>query len=385
LIDYICKIIEINLAGIYIHIPFCKQACHYCDFHFSTNLDRKDQMVKGIIAELKLRKTYLNGTPIKTIYFGGGTPSLLSADQIERIVDTIHNFYPTELSEVTLEANPDDLSRENLFSWKSLGIDRLSLGIQSFDDSILKFYNRAHSASESKNAIENARNAGFEKFSLDLIYGFPFENHDLWRKDLSIALSQDPGHLSSYALTVEPKTALGNWTKRKKFTPASEDFVATQFEILQDITEKAGYVQYEISNFGKPNQFALHNTNYWKGIPYLGVGPSAHSFDGVNRGSNPSNNSAYLKSLDQGYPMFEIDKLSKDDHLNEYLLTGLRTMWGIDFDYLIKAYGTDLLSLKKSVLIQMGEQGWLVWKDKNLSLSKSGRLLADSIAAALFI
>jgi oxygen-independent coproporphyrinogen-3 oxidase len=384
-IDYIRKIIEFNLAGIYIHIPFCKQACHYCDFHFSTNLDRKDQMVIAIIEELKLRNTYLKGMPVKTIYFGGGTPSLLGADQIERILNAIHTFYPTELSEVTLEANPDDLSRENLFSWKSLGIDRLSLGIQSFDDSILKFYNRAHSASESKNAIENARKAGFEKFSLDLIYGFPNTNHDLWKKDLFTAISQDPGHISSYALTVEPKTALGNWTKQKKFTPASEDFVATQFEILQDTTEKAGYVQYEISNFGRPNQFALHNTNYWKGVPYLGVGPSAHSFDGENRGANPANNSSYLKSLEQGHHTFQIEELSKNDHLNEYILTGLRTMWGIDFDHILKAYQLDLLQLKKSILSQMEDQGWLVWKDKNLSLSKSGKLLADSIAEALFI
>ncbi len=384
-IDYIRKITEFNLAGIYIHIPFCKQACHYCDFHFSTNLDRKDQMVNAIIEELKLRDTYLKGVPVKTIYFGGGTPSLLSSDQIERILNAIHTFYPTELSEITLEANPDDLSRENLFSWKSLGIDRLSLGIQSFDDSVLKFYNRAHSASESKNAIENARKAGFEKFSLDLIYGFPHPNHELWKSDLSIAISQDSGHISSYALTVEPKTALGNWAKHKKFTPASEDFIAAQFEILQETTEKAGYVQYEISNFGKPSQFALHNTNYWKGVPYLGVGPSAHSFDGENRGSNPANNFSYLKSLEQGHHTFQIEELLKNDHLNEYILTGLRTMWGIDFDHILKAYQLDLLQLKKSILSQMEDQGWLVWKDKNLSLSKSGKLLADSIAEALFI
>lgn len=384
-IDYIRKITEFNLAGIYIHIPFCKQACHYCDFHFSTNLDRKDQMVNGIIEELKLRKTYLKGIPIETVYFGGGTPSLLSADQIEGILNAVQKYYPTNLIEVTLEANPDDLSQENLFSWKRLGIDRLSLGIQSFDDSVLKFYNRAHSASESKNAIENARKAGFEKFSLDLIYGFPNTNHDLWKNDLSIAISQDPGHISSYALTVEPKTTLGNWTKQKRFTPASEDFVASQFEILQEATEKAGYVQYEISNFGKPDQFALHNTNYWRGVPYLGVGPSAHSFDGENRGANPANNSSYLKTLRQGNHTFQLEGLSKNDHLNEYILTGLRTMWGIDFNHILNIYQIDLLPIKKLILSQMEDQGWLVWKDKNLSLSKSGKLLADSIAEALFI
>lgn len=373
------------MAGIYIHIPFCKQACHYCDFHFSTNLDRKEQMVKSIIEELKLRSEYLEKKSVKTIYFGGGTPSLLSADQIEKILDTIYTSYDCELKEITLEANPDDLSNNNLADWKSLGIDRLSLGIQSFDQAVLSFYNRAHSAIESKVAIENARKAGFEKFSLDLMYGFPAANHQIWENDLAIAIAQDPGHISSYALTVEPKTTLENWTKSKKFIPASEDFVAIQFEILQEATEKAGYIQYEVASFGKPNQFALHNTNYWTGVPYLGIGPSAHSFDGKIRGSNPANNTTYLKSLDSRIIPFQTEELSENDLVNDYLLTGLRTIWGVDFGQIAQEYQIDLLQLKKTILGQMEEQGWLVWNDKNLSLSKSGRLLADSIAQALFI
>jgi oxygen-independent coproporphyrinogen-3 oxidase len=342
-------------------------------------------MVESIIEELKLRKDYLQEKSVKTIYFGGGTPSLLSANQIEKILDTIYINYECELEEITLEANPDDLGNDNLSDWRRLGIDRLSLGIQSFDPAVLSFYNRTHSAIESKVAIENARKAGFEKFSLDLMYGFPAANHQIWENDLAIAIDQDPGHISSYALTIEPKTTLENWTKSKKFIPATEDFVATQFEILQDATEKAGYIQYEVASFGKPNQFALHNTNYWKGVPYLGVGPSAHSFDGKIRGSNPANNSAYLKSLGTQIIPFQTEELSENDLVNDYLLTGLRTIWGIDFDQILQVHQIDLFQVKKTILARMEEQDWLVWKHKNLSLSKSGKLIADSIAQALFI
>nr|WP_192351758.1 radical SAM family heme chaperone HemW [Algoriphagus sp. Y33] len=372
------------MSGIYIHVPFCRQACHYCDFHFSTNLERMDQMAEMICRELKLRADYLQKTSVETIYFGGGTPSLLQPQLIEKILNQISITYNSDWREVTLEANPDDLDVDKLLSWKSLGIDRLSLGIQSFDEDVLKFYNRAHSSKESKSAIEKARKVGFEKFSLDLIYGYPQPTHELWKRDLSEAIAQNPGHISSYALTVEPKTALGSWTEKGKFQPAEEDFVAEQFEILQELSDKAGYIQYEVSNFGKHGQFALHNTNYWKGVPYLGVGPSAHSFDGKNRGANPSNNSLYLKNLEDGTIPFAVDNLSDEERLNEYILTGLRTLWGIDLGVIHKDFSKDLLASKKSILDQMDREGWLIWKDKNLSLSKSGKLLADSIAAALF-
>lgn len=344
-----------------------------------------DQMVEMICRELELRADYLQNGRIDTVYFGGGTPSLLRPKLVEKILDQIAATYNAGWEEVTLEANPDDLSVDNLNSWKNLGINRLSLGIQSFDEEVLKFYNRAHTAVESKSAIEKARKVGFEKFSLDLIYGYPQPKHDLWKRDLSQALAQNPGHISSYALTVEPKTALGSWAKKGRFQPADEDFVAEQFEILQEETAKAGYIQYEVSNFGKPDQFALHNTNYWKGVPYLGVGPSAHSFDGKNRGANPSNNSNYLTSLQNQTIPFTVDALSEEERLNEYILTGLRTLWGIDFEVIRRDFGQDLFSSKKAVLAQMDSEGWLVWKDKNLSLSKSGKLLADSIAAALFV
>jgi oxygen-independent coproporphyrinogen-3 oxidase len=373
------------LAGIYIHIPFCRQACHYCDFHFSTNLGRLDQMISAIGRELELRKEYLAGQSIETIYFGGGTPSLISGEHLGFLLEKARGNFSLNLKEVTLEANPDDLSKENLSEWKKLGIDRLSLGIQSFQEDVLRFYNRAHTSSEALEAVSRGRAAGFEKFSIDLIYGFPHRDHSIWEKDLAEAIRQNPGHISAYSLTVEPKTALGKWTEKGQFRPAEEDFVAEQFEWLQAQTEKAGYVQYEISNFGKPDQFALHNTNYWRGVPYLGLGPSAHSFNGKNRGQNPSSNSQYLKSLDSDQIPFESEILSIEDQINDRILTGLRTIWGISPEDLLRDFGIDFLRSREKELEKLESQGWLIRDGKTLSLTKRGMLLADSIAAELFI
>lgn len=344
-----------------------------------------DQMITAIGLEIGLRKEYLQGQTIETVYFGGGTPSLLSESHLEYILDTIRQNFNSNWKEVTLEANPDDLSDENLKSWRKLGIDRLSLGIQSFQEEVLQFYNRTHSAKEALEAIARGRNVGFEKFSIDLIYGFPHEDHSLWRKDLAEALCQNPGHISAYSLTVEPKTALGRWTEKGQFRPAEEDFIAEQFEWLQEQSEIAGYVQYEISNFGKPGQFALHNTNYWKGVPYLGLGPSAHSFDGKNRGYNPSTNSGYLKTLESGKIPFEIEPSTVEDQVNDRILTGLRTIWGLSPSELSGDFGIDLWQDKAEEIEKLASQGWLVWDGKILSLTKRGMLLADSIAAELFI
>lgn len=372
------------MAGIYIHIPFCKQACHYCDFHFSTNKSRFEEMLRQIAHEAELRKEFLQGETIQTIYLGGGTPSLAEPNWLKEIFDTIKGNFILDLQEVTLEANPDDLTEAKLDQWQKLGIDRLSLGIQSFQDEVLTFYNRAHSAEESIQAIQRARNAGFKKFSMDLIYGFPHADHSIWEKDLSLAIAQNPGHLSCYALTVEPKTALGNWTEKGKFQPAEEDFVAEQFEMLQIKTERAGYLQYEISNFALPGQESVHNSSYWKGEPYLGLGPGAHSFDGKNRGFNPSNNALYLKSIQNERIIYTEDPMDEIDRLNEYLLTALRTSWGADFDLIKSTYGKDLKAEKRSHLEKLESEGWLVWNGNRLSLSKSGKLLADSIAQSLF-
>lgn len=342
-------------------------------------------MVTSIGKELEARKDYLGGQIIETVYFGGGTPSLLSEKHLSSLLEKIKQHFHSDWKEITLEANPDDLSKENLSTWKALGIDRLSLGIQSFQEEVLRFYNRAHSAPEALEAIAKGRNAGFEKFSLDLIYGFPHSDHSIWEKDLAEALRQNPGHISAYSLTVEPKTALGKWVEKGSFQPAEEDFVAEQFERLQEQTAKQGYVQYEISNFGTIGQFALHNTNYWKGVPYLGVGPSAHSFDGVNRGYNPSSNSNYLKKIESLTVPFITESSSQEDRINDRILTGLRTIWGLSPVAIQDEYGIDILRAKKSEIEKLENAGWLKWDGKILSLTKSGMLLADSIASELFI
>ncbi|AEL24927.1 radical SAM family heme chaperone HemW [Cyclobacterium marinum] len=374
------------MSGIYIHIPFCLQACTYCDFHFSTNRSNQNEMVDMICSELTLRKNYLNNKgPIETIYFGGGTPSILSIPQLKKIWDTITNNFDCEIQEATLEANPDDLDEHTLAEMLALGIDRLSLGIQSFHDSVLQFYNRSHNAKESLEIIRKARKAGFKTLSMDLIYGFPYQDHSLWEKDLAATLEQGPDHISSYCLTVEPKTALGVWEKKGRFKEASEDFQAEQFEILQKTLNQAGYIQYEISNFAKENAFSLHNSNYWKGIPYLGVGPGAHSFDGEHRGHNINHNGKYIKLIENGKLPFKADYLSPEDRINEYLLTSLRTMWGINSLYLKNHLNYELLTEKAEEIKLFQEQKMLQINGKNITLSDKGKLLADYIASKLFI
>lgn len=374
------------MAGIYLHIPFCKKACHYCDFHFSTNSSMMTELIHLMGEELILRKDYLpKHEVIQTIYFGGGTPSLLSAEQVRYLLDIVHEHYPVQLGEVTLEANPDDLTAKKLDDYRAIGVDRLSIGIQSFRDEVLTFYNRAHTSEESLQVLNLARKAGFEKLSIDLIYGYPEKDHSGWKSDLETALNLDPGHISSYALTVEPKTALGNWVKKGTFQPASEDFVAEEFEILQEAMDARGYVQYEISNFGKPDAFALHNTNYWRGVPYLGIGPSAHSYDGTNRGRNRAHNSAYITQLRERQLVFTIENLSEVDRINEYLLTSLRTIWGVDTIFLFQKYGVDLLVEKVKELEFLQASGWIYVRDSRLYLTRQGMLLADGISEKLFL
>lgn len=373
------------MAGLYIHIPFCKQACHYCDFHFSTNLQMMAIMMDSILVELKLRKDYLKGAAVDTIYFGGGTPSLVPAEYLEKILDQIAALFPGKKQEVTLEANPDDLNPRALATWKSLGIDRLSLGIQSFQDQILKAYNRAHNSKEATQAIQLARAAGFEKFSIDLIYGYPHSDHRLWQLDLEEALRLDPGHLSAYSLTIEPKTAFYNWTKKGKFSPAEDEFMAQQFELLLERCDKASYSQYEISSFCRPNQAAVHNSNYWKRGPYLGIGPSAHSFDGNSRGFNPSSNTSYTKALSAGLLPFVVERLTPEECINEEILTALRTQWGLDTGSLAERYHLDILEIKKGPIKKLTELGMIHTLAKTLTLTRKGQLLADSIASDIFI
>lgn len=339
-----------------------------------------------ICKELELQKAYLGAhTSIRTVYFGGGTPSLLGKRELEAILDTIHHHYALDLEELTIETNPDDLNGETLESLKTLGFDRLSIGIQSFDERVLRFYNRVHTARESLDAIDKAKEAGFDKMSIDLMYGFPHPNHDLWKKDLETGLALDPGHISSYGLTIEPNTALGRWTSKGSFVPASEDFLAEQFEWMQQEMEKAGYIQYEISNFGRPGAFAVHNTNYWRGIPYLGVGPSAHSYNGNSRQHNASHNNKYIQSLEKGVLLFEMEEINARDGLNEYLLTSLRTMWGADASYIQHTYNRQILKEKSREIQQLIHERLLLLEGDKLTLTKKGKLLADGIALNLFV
>ncbi|UJP66273.1 radical SAM family heme chaperone HemW [Mongoliitalea daihaiensis] len=374
------------MSGIYIHIPFCKQACHYCDFHFSTNHRTIQPMIDALIAEIEFRKESLQGDPIiKTIYFGGGTPSLLDALSIERILNAIYKHYSVALEECTLEANPDDIAVEKLRQLKHLNFDRLSIGIQSFNDQVLKFYNRAHSAQESMLAVKKSQDAGFEKLSIDLMYGFPHADHSIWKKDLETALTINPAHISSYCLTVEPKTALGKWTQTGKFEEADENFIHEQMKHLMLETSRAGYEQYEISNFAIPGKEAIHNSNYWKGTPYLGIGPSAHSFDGKSRWSTIANNNSYIRSAQAGLFPKQEEQLEPIDILNEYILTSLRTSWGTDTQKIKREYGVDLFEEKKNMLNQLSNEGMIIIKGPSLLLSQKGKFIADSIASALFI
>ncbi len=336
--------------------------------------------------ELMLQKDYLGkSSQIKTIYFGGGTPSLLSPGQLEKLLDAVYENYAVSPEEVTLETNPDDLTSEKLQAFKSLGVDRLSIGIQSFNDQILKFCNRAHNAKESVQSIELAQNAGFQKLSIDLMYGFPAEDHQIWERDLQKAMEIDAGHISSYCLTIEPKTAFGVWAEKGKIHPNSDDFNAEQFEMLQEKMESNGYVQYEISNFGKPDAFAIHNSNYWKGVPYLGIGPSAHSFDGKNRQHNISNNVKYIKGIENDSPAIISDPLTDDDIINEYILTSLRTIWGTDLELLRNRHQLDLLGKHEPLIQTLQNEGLLVIRERKVILTKQGKLLADLIAEKLFI
>ncbi|WP_196885499.1 radical SAM family heme chaperone HemW [Aureivirga sp. CE67] len=373
------------MAGIYIHIPFCKQACYYCDFHFSTSLKYKERMVNAICAEIELRKETLEKETIETIYFGGGTPSLLSIAEIKQILNTIYtNFSVVENPEITLEANPDDLSTEKLMDLSKTPINRLSIGIQSFFEEDLQFMNRAHSAIEARKCIEEAQKVGFENITIDLIYGVPNMEEAKWRKNLEIAFDLNIPHISSYALTVEEKTVLDSFIKKGRVKPLDENLAFKHFQILVKETKKNGFVHYEISNFGKPDFFSKHNTSYWQGKKYLGVGPSAHSFDGKNRAWNLANNMLYMKEIEEKKLPLEIEELSKIDCYNEYVMTGLRTIFGVSLEKIENDFGLEMRKFLEKEIKPFLKQGTLELKDNFLFITEKGKFLADGIASDLF-
>lgn len=375
------------MSGIYIHIPFCKQACNYCDFHFSTSLKLKTNLIDSILLEIDLRNSYLGKKSIETIYFGGGTPSLLSEKDLFLILEKIYkNYKVSSNAEITLEANPDDLSVEKLKELKRLEINRLSIGLQSFNNEELIWMNRAHTATESEASVKRAQDKGFENISIDLIYGSKFSNLTNWKKTLDKAIALDVKHISSYNLTIEDKTKLGHDLKVKKEIAIDDEKSSELFLEMIDRLEKNNFIQYEISNFGKENYFSNHNSNYWKGVEYIGFGPSAHSFDGVSRQWNISNNSLYIKNVtDKNEAYFEKEILSESDQFNEYILTSLRTIWGIDTLVLKSKFNSEILSSFNEKIKTYISSDMVSFSNNKYVLTSNGKLFADKIASELFV
>ncbi len=373
------------MSGIYIHIPFCKQACHYCDFHFSTSLKKKDAMVNALVREIELRKHELKGETVETIYFGGGTPSLLEGSEIEGLIRTIFDHYEVaERPEITLEANPDDLSNDRMAELSESRINRLSIGIQSFFEEDLKLMNRAHTAEEAKNCINGAKKY-FDNISIDLIYGIPRMENDRWNENIDKALSFDLPHISSYALTIEPKTALAAFIKKGIVEAVDDDRAQEQFYLLCDRLEAEGYVNYELSNFGKPGFFSKNNTAYWQGKKYVGIGPSAHSFDGQKRGWNIRNNHKYIAAIEKGGLPIEHETLSTIDRYNEYVMTGLRTIWGVSLEKVENGFGGNYRQYLEQQAAKYIDRQLLVLVGDTLLTTKKGKFLADGIASDLFM
>ncbi|MES2277777.1 MAG: radical SAM family heme chaperone HemW, partial [Bacteroidota bacterium] len=373
-----------SMAGIYIHIPFCKQACHYCDFHFSTSLKYREEMVHALIKEITLQKHYLDGQTIETIYFGGGTPSLLSAGEIGQIIDTITGLHTvTSDAEITLEANPDDLHQQAVQALRQTPVNRFSIGIQSFFDEDLLWMNRAHRSDEAASSVMRAQDAGFENITVDLIYGYPLLTDTKWQQNMDKVFGLEVPHVSAYSLTVEPRTALASFIKNKKQPPVNDQQSAEQFLSLMDAMALKGFEHYEISNFSRPGHYSRHNTNYWRGVKYLGIGPSAHSFNGDTRQWNIANNAKYLAELAEGTIPAETEILTEENRLNEYVMTSLRTIWGLDLQKLESiAAGTKPILLKEAN--PFFDKGWLHRDGDILTLTQSGKLYADHVAGELF-
>lgn len=382
------------MSGIYIHIPFCKQACHYCDFHFSTSLKKRDALVLALAKELEMRQDEFQNTTVETIYFGGGTPSLLSIEELQFLIKQVYTYYKvSEAPEITLEANPDDLIQAegtldvnsiSIFeAYKNIGINRLSIGVQSFFEDDLELMNRAHNAEEANVCLQEATRH-FDNISIDLIYGIPGLSNARWQENIDMALSFGIPHISSYALTVEPKTALERFIKKGLIANVDDDLAHDQFHMLVETLEAHDFVHYELSNFGKDGFFSRNNSAYWQGKPYLGIGPSAHSFSGNERSWNIRNNSKYITAIEAGTFPKETETLSTTDRYNEYIMTGLRTVWGVSLQKIESNYGLEY----KNYLLEQSQtfinQQLLYIEDEKLLVTKKGKFLSDGIASQLF-
>ena len=372
---------------IYLHIPFCKQKCSYCNFHFSTSLKYKEEMITAIKKEIFLRKGELESANLKSLYFGGGTPSLLKVDELQSIIDEVLKHFSFDPNiEITLEANPDDLDQSFLKELSKTPFNRLSIGTQSFFDEDLKLMNRAHNSGEAESSIKRAQDFGFENISIDLIYGSPTSNMEIWKKNLDKTIELQVPHVSSYALTVEPQTALNTWISQGKIAAPKEAEQHEEFFYMTDFLKDHGFDHYEISNFGKPGFHSQHNSAYWKSLEYLGIGPSAHSYNGRNERSwNVANNQTYINSLNTNKLAKETEILTEKDQFNEMLMIGLRTIWGVDLSSLKEKFSTELVEKFQSEITNKLEDGILSIENNHLKIPEKHWFLADGIASDLFL
>ncbi|ROI14041.1 radical SAM family heme chaperone HemW [Epilithonimonas hominis] len=372
---------------IYLHIPFCKQKCSYCNFHFSTSFSLKDEMLSAIKKEIQLRHNELENKTLKSLYFGGGTPSVLSVDEIKSLIDEIQKYFSFDNNiEITLESNPDDLNKNFLEELSQTEINRLSIGTQSFFDEDLKLMNRAHNASEAESSIKRAQDFGLENISIDLIYGSPTSNFEIWKDNLSKTIELQVPHVSSYALTVEPKTALEKWIENGKIRSPEETEQNQEFYYMKDFLKDNGFDHYEISNFGKPGFHSKHNSAYWKSEPYLGIGPSAHSYNGhLERSWNIANNPIYIKNLNQNILPIEKEILTEKDRFNEMIMIGLRTIWGVDLNKFNQNFSSEVIDYLNQEIKSKIESGILEIENNYLKIPEKHWFLADGIASDLFI
>lgn len=379
------SLMEKGGGAIYIHIPFCKQACHYCDFHFSTSMKKKNEMILALAKEIQIRKSEFDNELVETIYFGGGTPSILTCEEINFLIEHVYdNFKVVENPEITLEANPDDLTENKIIELSNSPINRLSIGIQSFFEDDLQMMNRAHNSAEAKNCLQIAIQY-FDNISIDLIYGIPGMSNEKWKDNIQTALSFGLSHISSYALTVEPRTALNKLIQTGKIEKPKDEVAEKHFRILVEMLESKDFIQYELSNFGKENYFSKNNSAYWLGKKYIGIGPSAHSYNGVSRSWNISNNSVYLKTLNKNELPNETEHLSISDRYNEYIMTGLRTIWGVSLAKVEEDFGSDYLDYLNKQSQKFLDDDLLFNEKSILRPTRKGKFLTDGIASDLFI
>lgn len=374
------------MAGIYLHIPFCKQACNYCDFHFATHLKNIEPLIEAMKMELAMQVNYLNAESIQTIYFGGGTPSAIPSKYINELITTIKKQYVVDPNaEISLEANPDDLSFENIANWKTAGVNRLSIGVQSFVDEHLQWMNRAHNRDQAISGIARVKESGISNITMDLIYGIPEMTFEQWKTNVNLFLELDLPHLSAYGLTMEPNTPFANSVKRKESYMEDDQKYNTQFDWLIECLTEKGYDHYEISNFGKPNAYSRHNTSYWLGKKYLGIGPSRLFFNGYERSWAVASNSIYTKKIQQNISPYRIELLTINNQFNEYVLTRLRTIWGIDIQEINRIFGLKYYDIFITNITPFIKTKWIYKKENTYLLSQQGKHMADKISSDLFV